>query len=1277
MHQSEDLPWPDDPVVPADFSQPSPRYKRLVVQSAVVFVAFLAAWGGLTGWLAFLVYRAIAGIIDGTGTGTDIIMALPAGFLCLVLGRGLLQVHRAPFHEGRVEIDTTSEPVLMAFIHQIADRVGAPRPRRVFLEPHVNAAVVQDVHLASLIIPRGRDLVIGLGLVNVLSLDEFKAVIAHEFGHFSQKAMGMGRWVYTAQVFVRELVYARGALDRFLQVISRVDIRIAWIGWVMRLVVWSIRAIFEQAWRWVTRMQLALTREMEHHADMVAASVAGCDSPVHALHKAMAGDRAYAAAISLAESRFNRVNKRVEDLYAIQTAQLELHRDISGDPSWGRRPDGCGSAEFRVFPLPLAQRPEMWSTHPPNHDREAVIKARYVASSLDDRSAWCLFTNPAARREELTRHALPGISNNLDSEPTAESLASLDEVRSRPRFNRRYRGLYLKRGLTRMRRSPDDLIGTIGAGERDPVLARLDALYPQSVEDRLERFGVLTQEREQLQSIHEGWARPPGGVVVFRGEHLKNKEVKPRLDTLEKEWKDALEAIFEDFREARAAHLAAARLVGRGWRDYLEGLLAIIHYCEHMRARIEEATEVFGHELHIVLADGQVTQNELRRLRNVGNDLHREILTTWEQRNSLQPGAGALERFGQESWASLFGSNPPLHPPTDADFAQGWHQSAFNTANALMSAFHDLAGATTDELLAAEDKVAEALRSETPIGRAPAHPRTPDNAPRKAFDDDALHLRKMPLWERFVNADGPLPAVARFSAAAAVLAPALYLTGTVGTSELVVYNGLADPMLIQIDDLEAVVDPGDTFRTNIEAGPHHLQAHNRTGRRIEAIDVDLAHRGSTALWNIAGAGMMVRWTAAYGTAQPQPERLVVPKSWTIATVDFLFETPPESIQMSGSGAVRSVLEGVPSVPYVLDSPLIPGPAGLQVAEAHARHDALDSMWFGMWFDRLSDDSRAAIYTDRDGDAHGRLVRLTWPEDDAHPACADLDITASIDHSPGQAYLATRCSESAHVAEQAFTRWPDDPMVGFASASWLAQRGDYSGACTRILQHHDALQWVETPVPIAAFSFCRLADTHTPVRFAALLHDQHNLKSIVSALHTPPPADSDPILLAMRAIHDNDDDTFDATLADLADHPTRPILVHAHAISHRLRTGDLRHLERLAARYGPPTANPYHEDLEILQLGVLLATGGDTDAFLAAADNPLLTAHLDALRPLLDGDRAPLDAHLATTEFYRQATLATAAAAIQGPDTPTDLQRLAAFGQHPVLAPALPQGTAVP
>jgi len=87
--------------------------------------------------------------------------------------------------------------------------------------------VFYDLSIKNLIFPSRKNLEIGLGLVNILNLSELKAVLAHEFGHFAQRSMAVGNWVYIAQQIAAYIIAQRDILDRFLRQLSFMDLRVA------------------------------------------------------------------------------------------------------------------------------------------------------------------------------------------------------------------------------------------------------------------------------------------------------------------------------------------------------------------------------------------------------------------------------------------------------------------------------------------------------------------------------------------------------------------------------------------------------------------------------------------------------------------------------------------------------------------------------------------------------------------------------------------------------------------------------------------------------------------------------------------------------------------------------------------------------------------------------------------------------------------------------------------------------------------------------------------
>ena len=358
-----------------------------------------------------------------------------------------------------IEVYAKDQPELFDYLHKLADEIGAPRPHRVFLTPEVNAAVFYDLSLINLIIPSKKNLIIGLGLVNVLNLSEFKAVLAHEFGHFSQNTMMVGRWVYIAQQIIAHMVSVRDWLDKIVRFISRIDIRIAWVGWILQIVLWSLRSFMEVLFRIVIIAERALSREMEFNADLVAVSVTGSDELVNALYKLQTADQAWHTALDVARQATGQ-KTLINDLFDAQTKALGELRRIYDDPKLGLPAEPQGdSSEHRVFEEKTARPPQMWSTHPISSDREANAKAVYIKGVKDERSAWLVFQEGERLRQEISL----GIFNIADTKEFKQAGAGEFVTK---RFNNisyspEFRGAYLGRSPVRDFKSVSEMLSCL------------------------------------------------------------------------------------------------------------------------------------------------------------------------------------------------------------------------------------------------------------------------------------------------------------------------------------------------------------------------------------------------------------------------------------------------------------------------------------------------------------------------------------------------------------------------------------------------------------------------------------------------------------------------------------------------------------------------------------------------------------------------------------------------------------------------------------------------
>jgi Zn-dependent protease with chaperone function len=161
-------------------------------------------------------------------------------------------------------------------------------------------------------------------------------------------------------------VARRDRLDRFLEALSGAGLQFAGIGWLLSLLVWSIRSLVDSLFRLVVLADRALSREMEFQADRVAVSLTGSDALIDALYRLQAADNAWDRTLEFANQQLGK-GFGTPDLYEIHARVLRKLRVIFDDPHYGiptRAPEG-GAAAHRIFRRGKVHVSRMWSTHPP------------------------------------------------------------------------------------------------------------------------------------------------------------------------------------------------------------------------------------------------------------------------------------------------------------------------------------------------------------------------------------------------------------------------------------------------------------------------------------------------------------------------------------------------------------------------------------------------------------------------------------------------------------------------------------------------------------------------------------------------------------------------------------------------------------------------------------------------------------------------------------------------------------------------------------------------
>lgn len=256
--------------------------------------AFSLVWFGFAYLL--LVSLALA-LTIGCAYGGMLLVVLKPMFVTLMVGLGLIGMgilvlvfllkfvlnKHSIDRSNLVQVHEEEEPALFDFIAKVVAETGTEFPKRVYLSADVNASVFYDSSFWSMFFPVRKNLQIGVGLVNAVTLLELKAILAHEFGHFSQRSMKLGSYVYHVNHMIYNLLYENDSYDSLVSRWANASGFFAvFAGLAVKLVQgiqWILRKLYES----VNVTYLGLSREMEFHADAVAANVVGAQPLVAAL----------------------------------------------------------------------------------------------------------------------------------------------------------------------------------------------------------------------------------------------------------------------------------------------------------------------------------------------------------------------------------------------------------------------------------------------------------------------------------------------------------------------------------------------------------------------------------------------------------------------------------------------------------------------------------------------------------------------------------------------------------------------------------------------------------------------------------------------------------------------------------------------------------------------------------------------------------------------------------------------------------------------------------
>ncbi len=406
---SEDnLLYPATPLnVPDSVTQVSPAFKKEVSGVMGSIVLFLIVY-------VLMFILSIGLIVACVYGGIAIIVAVPR-LITIFAGLGLVGLGIMVFvflikflfavtrydKSTSVEITKEEQPELYQFIRQLTKDVQTPFPKKIYISPDVNAAVFYDSSFWSMFLPVKKNLQIGLGLVNSLNVSEFKAVMAHEFGHFSQRSMKLGSFVYNVNKIIHNMLFQNTSYSNFLSGWARVDGVFAFFAQLTARIAQGIQWVLRQMYGVINKSYMRLSREMEFHADAVAASVSGSQSLVTALRRIELANAGYNITLQKCDDLFKQ-KKVSSNIYHNQKSvlkhlanefKLTVEHDIPVVNDKFIADNNKSRVNFK----------DQWASHPATDDRIEHLNRLAVNADIVSDPAWVLFENSGDLQSKLTQ----------------------------------------------------------------------------------------------------------------------------------------------------------------------------------------------------------------------------------------------------------------------------------------------------------------------------------------------------------------------------------------------------------------------------------------------------------------------------------------------------------------------------------------------------------------------------------------------------------------------------------------------------------------------------------------------------------------------------------------------------------------------------------------------------------------------------------------------------------------------------------------------------------
>lgn len=514
-----------------NFIEPSDSFRKQAVY-ALMAIAFFAV-----SYLFLLIVSLVLTIVCIL-LGVQIVIASPSIY-SLIIGLGLasfgllILIFQVKFLFSKnktdlshlIEIKEQHHPALFEMIRDIVEKVGTSFPKKVFLASNVNASVFYDSSFWSMFLPVRKNLTIGVGLVNTVTTSELKAILAHEFGHFSQKSMKVGSYVYNVNNVIYNMLYENDGFDRLIIRWGETNAFFAIVVKLAIRIIQGIQWLLQKIYKMVNIRYMALSREMEFHADQVAAFVTGHTPLKTSLTRMYLADFAFNDVLNFYGNKINDKFKsrniyREQNFVMQYLAKKDKLNIVNGLPEITPEFMGRYNKSRLVYE-------DQWASHPSTEERIKRLEALHFPDvTPDNRPASQLFSDFEKVQANLTNFLFSNVAydtkpEEYEAERFEQEYQEMDIKNSFPEI---FKGYFDTRNPSTF--NPSEIIHP----ETDKTM---DDVFSDEVIEMVYFSTSLENDINTLKAIERG--ELDVDTFDYNGKRYKKKQIPQLVLDLEKE----------------------------------------------------------------------------------------------------------------------------------------------------------------------------------------------------------------------------------------------------------------------------------------------------------------------------------------------------------------------------------------------------------------------------------------------------------------------------------------------------------------------------------------------------------------------------------------------------------------------------------------------------------------------------------------------------------------------------------------------------------------------